>query len=380
MSEAPNQKMQSEISGRASFELIRYAQCWEDADILLEGLNIQPGDTCVSIASAGENSLSMLTKNPGRVIALDLSMAQLHCLALRVAAFKNLTHPELLELIGSSPSTRRLELYVRCRKSLSPEARAFWDARPQLVRNGIGDAGKFERYFRIFRSFIAPLIASQTTLEWLFALPDRDERERVFAQHFDTWRWRLLIGAFFSKTVLGWLGRDPSFFKYTSGSPGDQIKRRARHALVELEPGKNPYLEWILWGEHRRSQPHALRAENFEAIRENLYKLEWHQDSLESHLDKLGPNSVNRFNLSDIFEYMSPENSDALFERLAKAGRNDGRLAYWNLLAERHRPDRLAHVLQPLEAESKRLFDQDKAFFYGAFVLEKIVADTSVTT
>ena len=157
----------SEISSRASFELIRYAQCWEDADILLEGLEIQPGDTCLSIASAGENSLSMLTENPGRVIALDLSVSQLHCLALRVAAFKNLTHPELLELIGSSPSTRRLELYVRCRKSLSSDARTFWDARPELVRNGIGDAGKFERYFRIFRTYIVPLIASKTTLEWL---------------------------------------------------------------------------------------------------------------------------------------------------------------------------------------------------------------------
>ena len=99
---------------------------------------------------------------------------------------------------------------------------------------------------------------------------------------------------------------------------------------------------------------------------------------------------MDRFNLSDIFEYMSAENSDALLERLSIAGRNNGRLAYWNLLAERHRPDRLAHVLQPLEAESKRLFDQDKAFFYSAFVLEeirpeeirpeKVIHDSSVMT
>ncbi len=365
-------QLNAEISGRANFERIRYAQCWEDADILLEGLDVQPGDTCLSIASAGENTLSLLTKNPARVIALDLSAAQLHCLALRVAAFQNLTHPELLELIGSSRSPRRLELYVRCRKSLSAPARDFWDARPELVRNGIGDAGKFERYFRIFRTFVAPLIASKTTLEWLFALPDSQDRERVFNQYFDTWRWRFLIGAFFSERVLGWLGRDPSFFKYAAISPSEHIKRRARHALVTLEPGQNPYFEWILWGEHRRTQPHALRAENFAAIRDNLHRLEWHQGALESHLEQLGPQSVDRFNLSDIFEYMSPENAAALLERLSVAGRDGGRLAYWNLLAGRSRPERLAHVLQPLEAEAARLFQQDKAFFYSAFILERI--------
>jgi S-adenosylmethionine:diacylglycerol 3-amino-3-carboxypropyl transferase len=43
---------------------IRYAQCWEDADVLLEALDIQPGQSCLSIASAGDNTLAMLAKNP----------------------------------------------------------------------------------------------------------------------------------------------------------------------------------------------------------------------------------------------------------------------------------------------------------------------------
>ena len=50
----------SEVEDRADFSHIRYAQVWEDADILLEGLNIQPGDVCLSIASAGDNALAML--------------------------------------------------------------------------------------------------------------------------------------------------------------------------------------------------------------------------------------------------------------------------------------------------------------------------------
>src|SRR5688500_3254365 len=90
--------MRSEAAARADFTGIRYAQVWEDADVLLAGLDVQPGDTCVSIASAGDNALALLTKQPSRVIALDLSPAQLACLELRIAAYRKLTHPELLEL------------------------------------------------------------------------------------------------------------------------------------------------------------------------------------------------------------------------------------------------------------------------------------------
>ncbi len=54
--------MSSEAASHADFSAIRYAQCWEDADILLEGLGIRPGDTCLSIASAGDNSLAMLAR------------------------------------------------------------------------------------------------------------------------------------------------------------------------------------------------------------------------------------------------------------------------------------------------------------------------------
>src|SRR5258707_2351719 len=68
--------LRSAIAEQADFSTIRYAQCWEDAEILLEALDIQPGDTCLSIASAGDNTLALLTRAPGRVIALDLSQSQ----------------------------------------------------------------------------------------------------------------------------------------------------------------------------------------------------------------------------------------------------------------------------------------------------------------
>src|ERR1051326_1119373 len=120
---------QSSIASHVDFSTIRYAQCWEDADILLEGLDVQPGDVCLSIASGGDNTLALLSKRPAYVIALDISLAQLACLELRVAAYRELNHSELLELMGSTPSTRRKALYRRCRSQLTTEVRRFWDGR-----------------------------------------------------------------------------------------------------------------------------------------------------------------------------------------------------------------------------------------------------------
>ena len=139
---------------------IRYAQCWEDADVLLAALDVQPGDVCLSIASAGDNALALLTRQPSRVIALDLSPAQLACLELRVAAYRVLTHPELLELIGSRPSTRR-DGAVRAAAGplLGGATRdVLGRASPRRSNDGIGGAGKFERYFALFRHRVLPLV------------------------------------------------------------------------------------------------------------------------------------------------------------------------------------------------------------------------------
>src|SRR5205823_6585858 len=121
--------------------------------------------------------------------------------------------------------------------------------------------------------------------------------------------------------VMGRLGRDPAFFRYVKGSVADRILARTRHALTELNPADNPYLQWILTGRHTTALPYALRPENFEPIRANLDRLESRCQSLEEFLEQEGRGAIDRANLSDIFEYMSDENCACLLERLADAGR-----------------------------------------------------------
>lgn len=363
----------SEIATRADFSEIRYAQCWEDADILLAGLDVQPGDTCLSIASAGDNTLALLSKRPGRVIALDLSDAQLACLELRVAAYRELAHSELLELIGSVASSRREMLYRRCRSQLSPLTRGFWDAHGAEVAAGIGGAGKFERYFALFRRRVLPLVHSRARVLQLLRGGTLEARQEFYRRSWDTWRWRTLFRLFFSRTALGRGGRDPRFFEYVEGSVAGRLLERVYQGLTEVNPAENPYVQWILTGRHRTALPYALRAENFEAIRENLDRLEWQRASLEDFLAGTGRHAIDCFNLSDIFEYMSDEHYVKLMEQLAEAGRPGGRLAYWNMLVPRSRPAALAGRFAPLSEMAQELQSRDKACFYSAFILEEIL-------
>lgn len=362
--------MRSEAAERADFSSIRYAQCWEDADVLLEALEPGPGKSCLSIASAGDNTLALLARAPERVLAIDLSGAQLACLELRVAAYRTLQHGELLQLIGSTPSTRRGRLYDACRQHLSPACMRYWDHRRALIDRGIGSVGKFERYFTTFRTRILPLIHSGRRVRELFQPSPKELRVRFYEQHWNNLRWRLLFRIFFSRRVMGALGRDPEFFRYVEGSVAERILARTRYAMTELAPAENPYLQWIMTGEHNGVLPFALREENFEVIRSNLGALEWRACALEEVLDQ--EERFDAFNLSDIFEYMSVEAYEQLLRRIVARSRPGARLAYWNMLAPRSRPQSLAGSLEPLSEVGAALFRKDKAFFYSAFVVERV--------
>jgi S-adenosylmethionine-diacylglycerol 3-amino-3-carboxypropyl transferase len=364
--------MTADRDGRTDGHRLCYAQCWEDADVLLDALDIRPGQVCLSIASGGDNTLAMLSCGPARVIAVDRNPAQIACLELKVAAYHALDYEEVRELLGSLPSCRRERLYRRLRPSLSAEARRYWDARPDAIAMGVGDAGKFEGYFRLFRSRVLPLIHSRQRVAQLLRGGPRAARETFYDAAWDTWRWRLMFHTFFSRLVMGRLGRDPDCFRYVQGGVACHLLARTRRALTALDPADNPYAQWILLGRHATALPCALRPDRFAAIRANLDRLEWHCGALEDWLASHNGLAIDRYNLSDMFEYMSAEAYRQLLQRLVGAGNPGGRLAYWNLLTGRRRPTELADRLNPLIALGARLHATDRAFFYGDFVLEEI--------
>lgn len=362
---------EAEISKYADFDHIRYAQLWEDADVLLPALNAKPGATLVSICAAGDNALAMLTLDPKKVVALDLSAAQIACLKLRIAAFQTLSHAEFIELSGSRQSSRRGELLDKVCQNLEPDYQAFWQSRKdKVIAYGFGGVGKFERFFRIFHRKILPLVQSRKNITSVLSSKPRSERAVFLDETWNHWRWRLMLKIFFSNFVMGRLGRDPAFFAHVDGSLSDHVASRLQHAIVDLDASENPYLHWVLRGYHNDALPLTWREEHFETIKNRLDRLDIRQGSLEAFIQS--GEKADGFNLSDIFEYMSEDVFKSVYESILTASNPAARLVYWNMMVPRRLPtefeSRATRVVED-EAAGKR---GDKAFFYSDFVVEQV--------
>ncbi len=363
--------MEDRIVDRARFDLIRYATCWEDADILCKALLPKPGRRMLSIASAGDNALALLAGGAD-VVAADLSTAQLACVELRCAGFRNLSHGDLLAFLGVRPMPDRRALYGELKADLSPAARAFWAEHMNAIDSGPIHAGKFESYFRLFRTRIMPWIHTRGTVASLLAEKSIEDQRQFYAQRWNNWRWRLCFKLFFSRTMMARFGRDPEFFRYVEGSVADRILERARHGFTEISTHTNPYLTAILTGSFaEHALPRYLRPEHFAAIRDGLARIHLHHGPVEAAAEKYAEGGWDGLNLSDIFEYINEEAAASLYGKLLTLTNPGGRLAYWNMLVPRRCPAALRDRVTFMEPLSRELFSADQAFFYSAFVIEE---------
>ncbi|MBU1695039.1 MAG: BtaA family protein [Verrucomicrobia bacterium] len=357
--------MPDDLARRVRFDFIRYANCWEDAQLLFEAL--QPaGKRILSIASGGDNCLALVGEG-AEVVAADLSRAQLACVDLKIAAIRELDYDDLLTFLGIRSATDRLAVFERRLRAALPEyAAEFWAERPNALAAGIVHAGKFEAYFRLFRTRVLPLIHGRRTVENLLLARDPGGRRDFYERRWNNRRWRLVFRLFFSRWVMGRFGRDPEFFRYVEGSVADRILARAEHALTTLPIHENPYLEYILTGNFARALPPYLEPARLARIRENLNRITLFEGPVEEAVG-----NFDGFNLSDIFEYLPPEAGEAVYGKLLEKARPGARLAYWNMLVPRSCPERFRSRVESLDELASRLFELDRAFFYRRFVVEE---------
>ncbi|HXB96492.1 MAG TPA: DUF3419 family protein [bacterium] len=358
-------------AARQAGQGIRYASVWEDADVLCRALApVARRGRLLSIASAGDNALALLTLDPARVVAADMNPAQLACVELRVAAFQGLADADLAAFLGVGPDPRRSRRYEGLRKRLSPAARDFWDGRPADVAAGVVHAGRFERYLRFFGRRVLPALQPGPWREAFYAMDDPARQAELYRRRWDHPLWRGFFKVFFSRAVMGAFGRDPAFFNQVRGQVGVQLLERTRRAFTQLPAAGNPYLQYIVRGNFQAGAlPLYLRPAARGVIRRRLDRLRLHQGLIQDAPG--GP--FHGFNLSDLFEYLSPEAFQGVYAALLRQARPKARLAWWNLLLERRSPAAPARVRR-LTREAARLHAQEKAWFYGSLELDEVRA------
>ena len=327
--------VKSEVEDYAKFDIIRYAQVWEDADVLLEALDINEQDNILSIASAGENALSMLAKNPKKVYAIDLNENQIACTEFKIICYKYLEYQECMELIGVFDSNRRIELFNIIKHNLTEKTRKYLENNIDIIEKGIIHTGKFENYFHIFRKKILPLVHRKKTRDELLKRKNKEERYNFYNKVWNNSRWRMLFKIFFSKRVMGKLGRDKAFFRYVHVNVSENIFKRAEYAFTQLDTSKNSYLYYIFNARYDKALPFAYRKENFDKIKQNIDNIVLLSESVESFIEREDVEYISKYNLSDIFEYMSDEQMCKIIEKMLTKSASGTKIAYWNMLADK---------------------------------------------
>ena len=365
--------MSKGIEDRAKFDKIRYANCWEDPELLLESFDICSNSKCISIASAGDNSLSLLIKNPQVIYAVDLSIPQIACCELKKYAIKFLNYEEFLKLVGFKKCDNRLEIYKSIEEKLSLQSQYYFEHNPKIIQNGVIHQGKFEHYFQLFASKIMPLVHNQKNLTELF-LPKSIQAQKMFYDKtWNNWRFKALFKVFFNKFVMGRLGRDKEFFKYVDVSMiSKNIKERADRALRDVPTWNNPYVNYILLNNFDYALPHYAKEENFNLIKQNIDALEIKTGTINGVAKSSGI-KFDCFNLSDIFEYMDNDLFREVSLQLLSSANKDAKFCYWNMMVDRRISEILPENFEYKKELSQDLYLKDRAFFYKSFIVDEVI-------
>jgi S-adenosylmethionine-diacylglycerol 3-amino-3-carboxypropyl transferase len=359
------------IHKKADFSFIRYANVWEDPRVLLEGIYTKQGSRYLSVGSSGDNTFSLLLLDPEQVVAVDISPVQLYLIELKIAAILELDQPEVLSFLGFKPSSVRKQTFDKIRFRMSEEAQQFFEINlAHWTKNGVIHSGKFERYFQYFSKYVLPMIHSSSRIEKLFQPKTADDQKRFFENEWNSWRWKTLFRVFFSKTVMGKLGRDPQFLKEVKVKVSDFILSQAERQLSSVDAQTNPFLRYNLIGKFDDFIPHYLHSEHFEIIKSRISRIKLHLGYAEDAIQHFG--TFDGMNLSNIFEYMSTDVFEQTTEKLVSGLRSGGRLVYWNLMVDR----RCSQSLKGIQLHEQTdlmlsLSQKDWGYFYKTVVVDE---------
>ncbi len=354
---------------------IRYSNCWEDTDVLLTAINPKPNRRYLSIASAGDNTLALLSADPEKILAVDINPSQIAALEIRMAAFKILDYHDLLKFLGIKPCNQRLDIYVKLRHSLSSNSRYFWDKNPLYIKEGLIHCGRVENYLKRFRKWILPFLISRKKRRQLF-MPPQGCLNILAKDDINSWRWHLFTRFFFSKLYLAKmdLGRTKSIYRQIAKNIPALVLERIQHALTAVPSVSNPYLEYIVRGNYFDNLPYYLQKNNFQKIHGNLARLQIFNGSLKQALDGNSGTFFDGFNLSDIFEYMDIHQFNKTFDQILNHCEPGARIVYWNNLVERI-PLKAPERLRILDETANDLFSKNRSFFYGSLIIAEAASN-----
>lgn len=364
----------NKLSRSKIFGDILYAQCWEDPELDRIAFKTKPGDTIICITSGGCNALTFLLDNPQKVICLDINKCQNFLLSLKINAFKALTYNDLLEFLGITQSEKRWNLFEKIKSHLPEEEQIYWNNKRKYISRGIIHCGRYERYMHLLKYLFGILIGKPVITD-LYNTKSVEERNLLFEKRWENFRWRLFCKLFLSRSFICILF-DKAFYKYLE--PKFSFERYYRsavkRAITELPLEDNYFLAYMLLGNYyKNNYPTYLKKENYNLIRNRVNRIELVTSSCLEYFRLLPSNCISKINFTNIFEWMSLDESEELLKETVRIAEPGAVITYRNHLVTRNRPESMADQIIPDKKLATELHERDLSFIYKAYVVERIV-------
>jgi S-adenosylmethionine-diacylglycerol 3-amino-3-carboxypropyl transferase len=351
------------------FKNINYSQCWEDSDILLSALKISHQDIVLSITSGGDNTLAVLSKCPERLVSIDINCLQNYLFEFKLAAIKNLSYKEYLELLGVKNSSKRQDYFLKIKDLLSTEARLWWEGNTKLIKGGVINLGRFEIFLRLFSRFFLPLIHSKKTVLKFLDIDNLKNQTDFYDNVWNNHRWYFLFKVFSSRVLLKRFARQKGSFEYaTPPDVGSIYFMRFEQNLKNILIKDNYFIRYCLTGSYNLSSlPLYLQEISRTSFVDNNTKLYILTSDMFKYLKSVPNNYFSKFNLSDIFETLSEQDNINLWLEIVRTAKNGAIVAYWNNLVSRTYPAGLSENIFDDKELAIKLNKIDKVPFYGDF-------------
>jgi len=357
----------------ARHERLYFAQVREDPLLEIEALRPGPAETVVVVSSAGCTALSLLAAGAGEVVAVDLNATQNHLVELKAAATA-LGSAEALAFLGGAPAEgqARQRTYRALRRGLSPGARTYWDAHARAVRRGVLASGRTEGFVGLITRALRLLVHSPARVGRLLACRTLEEQRAFYHAEWNTRRWRALFDVLLSRTAFEG-AYDPAFFANVDQPTfARHFLKLVERGLTELPVETNYFLHQMLTGRYPTRPdglPPYLSPEGAARVAGARGQLTLVDGDVAAYLQTRPAGSVHAFALSNIAEWLTPPQIEALFGQIVRAAAPGARLVFRNFVGWTEVPPRWRDAVREDRARGVELMRQDRSLCQRRFAI-----------
>jgi S-adenosylmethionine-diacylglycerol 3-amino-3-carboxypropyl transferase len=338
---------------------VAFAQVREDPriDLHLVG-QCRPRSRALVVGSGGCTVVALVAKaNLELLQVVDPNPAQLALSRFKLELLRDVDHVARLQILGHElmeESARRAQLDKRLNQL--GLARDVFGPEQMVSQQGVDHCGRYELLFRELRRVLSP---HSRTLEGLVQSRDITEQTKRTAEDGELGAAldQALDQVFSLPNLVALFGPDATANRVEDFSR--HFARRIRSWLAAQPASESPWLAQMLVGRFS-TQPYPWL--NLSAPT-GLPQIVWTEDTMQSVLASAEAGAFDFIHLSNILDWLSPEQSASLLDHAWKALARGGRMVIRQLNSALKIPATGSQFTW-LPDEANRLHATDRSFFY----------------